>query len=107
MDIKRFVNDFEWVHTLIGICGNTLFFVGSLLFLSEATKDIGVWTFIVGSAFMLIGSIGSAIVQLSDGQDGDADRARRQPSSTSANSSSAAPANATMLRARSESPVST
>lgn len=71
MDIKRFVNDFEWVHTLIGICGNTLFFVGSLLFLSEATKDIGVWTFIVGSAFMLIGSIGSAIVQLSGDQDDD------------------------------------
>ena len=103
MNIKRFVNDFEWVHTLVGICGNTLFFVGSLLFLSESTKHIGVWTFIIGSAFMLIGSVGSAIVQLTDGDDHD----KCQASSTSANSSRPAAANATMFRARSESPVNT
>lgn len=104
MDIKRFVNDFEWVHTLIGICGNTLFFVGSLLFLSESTKHIGVWTFIIGSAFMLIGSVGSAIVQLTDSKE---DEDGPQASSTSANSSRPAAANATMFRARSESPVNT
>ena len=105
MDIKRFVNDFEWVHTLVGICGNTLFFVGSLLFRSESTKGIGVWTFIVGSAFMLIGSIGSAIVQLTDGDDENDEK--RQASRTSAKSSRPAMANPTMFRARSESPVNT
>lgn len=61
--IHTFFREYEWVHTAVGIAGNTLFFVGSLLFLSESTKDIGVWCFIVGAAFMLFGSVGSAVVK--------------------------------------------
>lgn len=67
MDLKRFVHEYEWVHTLIGIAGNTLFVVGSFLFLQESTKGLGVWAFIVGSTFMLIGSVGSAMKQVWDG----------------------------------------
>lgn len=61
--IQTFFQDYEWIHTIVGIAGNTLFFLGSILFLQESTKGVGVWTFIVGSFFMLFGSVGSAIVQ--------------------------------------------
>lgn len=81
MDLQRFVHEYEWVHTLIGIAGNTLFVVGSFLFLQESTKGLGVWAFIVGSTFMLVGSVGSAMKQVWDGhrraeQDGHADDVR-------------------------------
>lgn len=71
MDLRRFVHEYEWVHTLIGIAGNTLFVVGSFLFLSESTKGLGVWAFVVGSTFMLVGSIGSAMKQVWDGHHRD------------------------------------
>ncbi len=62
--VRSFVRDYEWIHTLIGIFGNTTFFAGSVLFLWESTKPLGVWLFIVGAAGMLVGSVGSAIVQM-------------------------------------------
>jgi hypothetical protein len=62
--LRRFVNDYQWVHTGIGIVGNLLFFVGSVLFLWESTKAMGVWLFIAGAGFMLVGAVGSAIVKL-------------------------------------------
>lgn len=55
---------FEWVHTTLGILGNTLFVVGSVFFLYESLKTAGVWLFIVGSALMLVGALGSGIVKL-------------------------------------------
>ncbi|HEX5678265.1 MAG TPA: YrhK family protein [Alcanivorax sp.] len=36
--------------------------VGSVFFLWESLKPAGVWLFIIGSAGMLLGSIGAAIV---------------------------------------------
>ena len=64
--IQTLVHDYEWIHTGIGITGNGLFFIGSVLFLREATKSVGVWLFIVGALFMLVGSLGSAVVKLTD-----------------------------------------
>lgn len=68
--MQTLFEDYEWVHTGIGITGNALFFGGSILFLSESTKTIGVWTFIVGAFFMLIGSVSLHATQV---------RARRRP----------------------------
>lgn len=55
---------FEWVHTGLGILGNTLFFIGSVFFLYEALKTAGIWLFIVGAGLMLVGSLGSGIVKI-------------------------------------------
>jgi len=54
--------DYGWVHTGLGLMGNAAFLVGSVLFLWESTKVVGVWLFIVGAAGMLLGSIGQAVV---------------------------------------------
>ncbi len=50
------------VHTGLGIMGNAAFLVGSVLFLFESVKVVGIWLFIVGAAGMLTGSVGSALV---------------------------------------------
>lgn len=57
------IRRYEGIHLTLGILGNTCFFVGSILFLFPPWKDPGVWLFIFGSAGMLIGSLGRAIVR--------------------------------------------
>jgi hypothetical protein len=64
--LRRFVSNYEWIHTGLGLMGNLAFLVGSILFLSESTKHIGTWLFIVGASGMLIGSIGRAIVDAAE-----------------------------------------
>lgn len=60
--LDRLVQDYEWVHTTLGLIGNVSFFVGSIFFLFEPLKTAGIWLFIVGSAGMLVGSVGRAVV---------------------------------------------
>lgn len=62
--IKTVVHEYGWVHMSLGLFGNVAFFVGSLLLLPtlEAWKTIGVWLFVIGSGFMLIGSLGRFLV---------------------------------------------
>ena len=60
----RFVEEFHWFHTTLGLIGNVSFFVGSVLFLWESTKLLGIWLFIVGSLGMMLGSIGDAVAKL-------------------------------------------
>lgn len=57
------VCDYEWVHICLGLIGNFAFVVGSCLFFSEATKQMALWLFVIGSSGMLIGNIGSAFVR--------------------------------------------
>ncbi len=64
--VDDLLQDYEWVHTLLGLLGNVSFFVGSIFFLFESLKTAGVWLFIIGSAGMLVGSIGRAVLDLSD-----------------------------------------
>jgi hypothetical protein len=62
----RLVEQFHWLHTSLGLLGNLMFFVGSVLFLWEASKLAGIWLFIVGSLGMLLGSIGDKVTQIED-----------------------------------------
>lgn len=64
--VKTLVHDFGWIHLGIGLFGNFTFFAGSILFLPafEPWKTIGVWLFIIGSGFMLIGSLGRLLVDV-------------------------------------------
>ncbi|MHA6783317.1 YrhK family protein [Pseudonocardia saturnea] len=55
--------DFRWLHQGIGVLGGATFFVGSVLFLYDGLLQLAaVWLFIVGSAGMLIGNVGSALI---------------------------------------------
>lgn len=62
--VVAWLEEFHWFHTSLGLLGNVCFFVGSVLFLWETTKAVGVWLFIVGSLGMLLGSVGDKAVQL-------------------------------------------
>lgn len=58
------LSDFPWVHLGLGLFGNTLFVVGSVLFFWESTKTLGVWLFVFGSSGMLLGSVGELLVRI-------------------------------------------
>lgn len=60
--LRTLLKKYEWVHLTLGLIGNTCFVVGSVLFLWESTKSVGIWLFIAGSSGMWIGAVGSAIV---------------------------------------------
>ena len=58
------LGDFPWVHLGLGLFGNTLFVVGSVLFFWESTNTLGVWLFVFGSSGMLLGSVGELLVRI-------------------------------------------
>ncbi|NIH85165.1 YrhK family protein [Amycolatopsis granulosa] len=58
---KVFVREFPTIHLTIGVTGNIIFFVGSVLFLWHAAERIAIWLFIVGSFGMMLGAIGHAV----------------------------------------------
>ncbi len=70
--IKTLVRDYGWIHLSLGLTGNTLFFVGSVLFLPEFDylDPIPVWIFIVGSFLMLIGALGQLLVRIYEKEEG-------------------------------------
>jgi len=62
--LRRFIyEEYSWIHTSTGLSGNFLFFVGSIFSFWEPMQTIGVWLFVIGSLFMLIGALGNAYVQ--------------------------------------------
>jgi multisubunit Na+/H+ antiporter MnhG subunit len=81
--IKTLVQEYGWVHLGLGLLGNILFLSGSVAFLPRLEEvmlpwkteplewqTVGVWLFIFGAAFMLIGSLGNLLVSLfSRGED--------------------------------------
>ncbi len=64
--LHTLLHDYEWIHLGLGLSGNFMFFVGSVLFLPtfEPYKTFGVWLFIVGSFFMLVGAAGNFAKQV-------------------------------------------
>lgn len=60
--IRGFAAEKFWIHTIVGIVGNTGFFVGSVLLLSSSARNIAIWLFVLGSAGMLLGDIGDGLV---------------------------------------------
>ncbi|ELZ33521.1 hypothetical protein C474_05555 [Halogeometricum pallidum JCM 14848] len=61
--LQTLFQEYEWVHLSLGLLGNVLFFVGSVFFLYEPLKRLGIYAFIVGSFLMLVGSLGQAVVR--------------------------------------------
>lgn len=65
------LRDFPWVHLGLGLFGNTLFFVGSVMFFWSSVKTLAIWLFVVGSLGMLLGSIGQVLVRIDKHRHGD------------------------------------
>jgi hypothetical protein len=59
--IKAFVREFPTVHLVIGVAGNLIFLVGSVLFVWHSTELLAIRLFIAGSFGMLLGAIGQAL----------------------------------------------
>jgi hypothetical protein len=68
--LSRLVKEYEWIYLCIGLVGNSTFLIGSILFLSDATKSAGTWLFVGGSALMLLGAAGSALVKIYQVEEG-------------------------------------
>lgn len=60
------VRHYQWVHRTLGLIGNTSFVIGSIFFFWDFLMFAAIWLFVVGSAGMLVGSLGSAILKLEE-----------------------------------------
>ncbi len=56
--------EFPWVHLGLGLAGNTLFVIGSVMFFWDSVKTLGIWMFVLGSLGMLLGSVGELLVRI-------------------------------------------
>lgn len=75
--IKTLVHEYGWIHLGIGLAGNGLFIIGSILFLPDwdaarlpffagltEWQTVGVWLFIIGATLMFVGSLGELLVSI-------------------------------------------
>lgn len=65
------LREFPWAHLGLGLFGNTLFVVGSVLFFWASTKTLAIWLFVFGSLGMLLGSVGELLVRVEKRRRGD------------------------------------
>jgi hypothetical protein len=66
VNVRTLVGEYGHIHTIVGITGNVLFVVGSVLFFKEFDRfyTFGVWMFVLGSFCMLIGTLDTALGRL-------------------------------------------
>jgi hypothetical protein len=66
VNVRTLVGKYGHIYTIVGITGNVLFVVGSILFFKEFDRfyTFGVWMFVLGSFCMLIGTLGTALGRL-------------------------------------------
>ncbi len=64
--LRTLVTDYQYIHLALGILGNALFVIGSILFFDQfqSLHRLAVWLFTLGSAGMLLGALGKAAKDL-------------------------------------------
>lgn len=62
--LGAFLRDFPWIHLIIGLTGNLMFFVGSIMFFYKSLETGAIWFFVLGSLGMLLGSLGELFVRV-------------------------------------------
>ena len=65
---KHFFDKYEWWFVVVGLVGNSLFFVGSVCFLFQSLETFAISLFIAGSCFMLVSSSAESIAEYSRNQ---------------------------------------
>jgi hypothetical protein len=68
---RYLLQDFPFIHLVIGGFGNTAFLVGSVFFLFPSLERVALWLFVLGSVGMFAGTVGEVCVR-------HARRSRRQ-----------------------------
>lgn len=58
------LRDFPWVHLGVGLFGNAMFVVGSVLFFYKSLMTLAIWLFVIGSLGMFLGSVGELLVRI-------------------------------------------
>jgi hypothetical protein len=58
--LGMFVRRFPELHLGVGLVGNGVFLVGTVLFMTQR-QDIGIWFFLVGSSGMFLGALGEVL----------------------------------------------
>ncbi len=58
------MREFPGAHLALGLFGNTLFVIGSVMFFWSTTKTLAIWLFVAGSLGMLVGSVGELLVRI-------------------------------------------
>lgn len=69
--VGALLRDFPWGHLALGLLGNTLFVVGSVMFFWERLMTLATSFFVLGSAGMLLGSLGELFVRIEKHHRGD------------------------------------
>src|SRR5690349_365212 len=59
--LGMFVRRYPHVHLGIGLVGNGVFFLGTILFMFKKYEEAGLWFFLVGTAGMFLGSVGEIL----------------------------------------------
>lgn len=64
MQVRAFVRDFPWFHRWIGLIGNTMFFIATILTVFSGDwvlSTSSTWLFILGSFGMMVDSYGEKL----------------------------------------------
>ncbi|WP_217251503.1 YrhK family protein [Streptomyces sp. AC602_WCS936] len=60
---RYLLQDFPFIHLIIGGFGNTAFLVGSVFFLYPSLERLALWLFVAGSLGMFVGTLGEVFVR--------------------------------------------
>ena len=56
-----FVRRYPQLHLGIGLVGNGVFLLGTILFMFKKYEELGLWFFLVGTGGMFLGSLGEIL----------------------------------------------
>jgi hypothetical protein len=62
---KNFFDKHEWWFVVLGLLGNSMFFIGSVCFLYKSLETIAIGFFIFGSGLMLVSSSAESLAEYS------------------------------------------
>ena len=62
--LYRLARWYNWAHWSVSLAGNICFLTGSILFMNPSTRSIGSWFFVIGASGMLVGRIGSTVIEM-------------------------------------------
>ncbi|MGW8066549.1 YrhK family protein [Streptomyces ziwulingensis] len=60
---RYLLQDFPFIHVIIGLFGNTAFLAGSVCFLFPPLERVALWLFVAGSLGMFVGTVGEVFVR--------------------------------------------